>query len=148
MELRSPAFSELRSHRQFIVLWGDPGTGKSFAAREYDPGAFWKQPSKWWCGYDGQGTVVLDDFYGWLTPDTVCRLADIYPLTVERKGGQCDFMAHTLIATSNKHWDNWWHDEIIEKQRGAIKRRITLCLNFIGFYPDSIVTVCNCFNKN
>ena len=45
------------------MLWGPSGTRKSrFVAARW-PDAFWKAPeSKWWDGYSGQETVVLDDF--------------------------------------------------------------------------------------
>ena len=45
------------------VLWGPSGTGKSRFVAACWPDAFWKAPeSKWWDGYSGQETVVLDDF--------------------------------------------------------------------------------------
>ena len=51
------------------VLWGPSGTGKSrFVAARW-PDAFWKAPeSKWWDGYSGQETVVLDDFKDYAMP--------------------------------------------------------------------------------
>ena len=52
------------------------------------PDAFWKAPeSKWWDGYSGHETVVLDDFkdYGMPLVD-LQRLLDWYPLWVEVKG--------------------------------------------------------------
>ena len=70
------------------VLWGPSGTGKSrFVAARW-PDAFWKAPeSKWWDGYSGHETVVLDDFkdYGMPLVD-LQRLLDWYPLWVEVKG--------------------------------------------------------------
>ena len=63
------------------VLWGPSGTGKSrFVAARW-PDAFWKAPeSKWWDGYSGHETVVLDDFkdYGMPLVD-LQRLLDWYP---------------------------------------------------------------------
>ena len=51
------------------MLWGPSGTGKSrFVAARW-PDAFWKAPeSKWWDGYSGQETVVLDDFKDYAMP--------------------------------------------------------------------------------
>ena len=70
------------------MLWGPSGTGKSrFVAARW-PDAFWKAPeSKWWDGYSGHETVVLDDFkdYGMPLVD-LQRLLDWYPLWVEVKG--------------------------------------------------------------
>ena len=63
------------------VLWGPSGTGKSrFVAARW-PDAFWKAPeSKWWDGYSGQDTVVLDDFKDYAMPLVeLQRLLDWYP---------------------------------------------------------------------
>ena len=71
------------------VLWGPSGTRKSrFVAARW-PDAFWKAPeSKWWDGYSGQETVVLDDFKDYAMPLVeLQRLLDWYPLWVEVKGG-------------------------------------------------------------
>ena len=59
------------------VLWGPSGTGKSrFVAARW-PDAFWKAPeSKWWDGYSGHETVVLDDFKDYGMP-----LVDLQRLT-------------------------------------------------------------------
>ena len=70
---------------------GPSGTGKSrFVAARW-PDAFWKAPeSKWWDGYSGQETVVLDDFKDYAMPLVeLQRLLDWYPLWVEVKGGAC-----------------------------------------------------------
>ena len=51
------------------VLWGPSGTGKSRFVAACWPDAFWKAPeSKWWDGYSGQETVVLDDFKDYAMP--------------------------------------------------------------------------------
>ena len=75
---------------------------------EFDAGAYWKQRSNWWDGYSTQETVVLDEFYGWLPFDLLLRLCDRYPLLVETKGGQVQFVAKTIIITSNSLPSNWY----------------------------------------
>ncbi len=78
------------------VYWGEPGVGKS--RRALDEGgadAYWlPKPtgsSVWWNGYCGQEVVVIDEFYGWISRDMMCRLCDRYPLYVETKGGAVQF---------------------------------------------------------
>jgi hypothetical protein len=90
------------------VLQGPTGTGKSKWAMDNYPGAYWKQRSNWWDGYVGQETVVLDEFYGWLPFDLLLRLCDRYPLLVETKGGQTQFVAKTIIITTNMLPCNWY----------------------------------------
>ena len=72
------------------VFWyyGPTGTGKSYTAREEcGPGAYYKMGgNKWWCGYQGQEHVVIDDFRRDLCPfHELLRLFDRYPMQVEFK---------------------------------------------------------------
>lgn len=94
--------SEPRNHEtQVIVIQGPTGTGKSRWAKDNFPNAYWKQRSNWWDGYQGQDVVVIDEFYGWLQFDLLLRLCDRYPLFVETKGGQVNFIARKVIITTN-----------------------------------------------
>lgn len=107
--------------------YGKPGLGKSRFIRETYPSAYWKQSSNWWDLYSTQEVVVLDDFYGWLKPDMLFRMADRYPLIVETKGGQRQFLAKILIITSNKLPHQWWSDEVLARiDMEALYRRINL----------------------
>jgi len=107
-----------------IVLVGDTGAGKSHYVRQNYPDAFWKQNSKWWCGYDNHETVVLDDFYGWLPWSILLNLLDAYPMTVETKGGNVNFVAKTIIITSNVAPDMWYDHTNPQMQFPALLRRI------------------------
>lgn len=90
------------------VLQGPTGTGKSKWAMDNFPKAYWKQRSNWWDGYAGHETVILDEFYGWLPFDLLLRLCDRYPLLVETKGGQVQFVAKTIVITTNMLPCNWY----------------------------------------
>lgn len=90
------------------VVQGPTGTGKSRWAMETYPGAYWKQRSQWWDGYMGHETVIFDEFYGWVPFDLLLRVCDRYPLLVETKGGQVQFVAKTVIITSNSLPNNWY----------------------------------------
>jgi len=98
-----------RNHEVEVhVIQGPTGTGKSRWAMEQYPGAYWKQRSNWWDGYIGQEVVVIDEFYGWLPFDLVLRICDRYPLMVETKGGQVQFVAKTIIFTTNQLPSSWY----------------------------------------
>lgn len=94
--------SKPRQHiTEVIVIQGPTGTGKSRWAADNYPDAYWKQKSQWWCGYADHETVVIDEFYGWIAFDLLLRLCDRYPLYVESKGGQINFVAKRIVITSN-----------------------------------------------
>lgn len=107
-----------------IVLVGMPNSGKSHWARTNYPDAYWKQNSKWWCGYDNHETVIMDDFYGWLPWSVLLNIMDCYPVQVETKGGNCNFVAKTLIITSNADPNTWYDYKNSHMNWAALERRI------------------------
>lgn len=46
-----------------------------------------KNPTKWWNGYDGQRTVILNDFKDGWRLDTMLKIMDQWPMDMEYKGG-------------------------------------------------------------
>lgn len=112
----------VRNHEVTVhVLQGPTGTGKSKWALDTYPNAYWKQRSNWWCGYMGHRTVVIDEFYGWLPFDLLLRLCDRYPMQVETKGGQVQFVADTIIITTNQCPNNWYRTSYFP----AFQRRVS-----------------------
>lgn len=112
------------------VFWGDPGTGKSRKAMEENPGAYWKPKGQWWDGYEDQEVVIIDEFYGWLPYDFILRLCDRYPLNLEIKGGTVACLMKKIIFTSNKHPDDWYQKDTLDKR--AFARRVTKLVHFVG----------------
>jgi len=106
------------------VLWGPPGTGKTRYVNDHAPGAYWvKKPiggAAFFDGYDGQEDVVIDEFYGWLPFDLLCRMCDRYPLMVDTKGGMCNFYPKRIWITSNASPNDWYKFGL-----GAMARRLT-----------------------
>lgn len=111
-----------------FVFYGPPGTGKTRLA-EYlaGPEAYWLPAPNasggplWWDGYEGQDTVIIDEFYGWIPHPTMLRICDRYPLTVQVKGGTRRLAVTRVFITSNKHPVHWWPRSGL----GAMERRIT-----------------------
>jgi len=53
---------DLEGEPVFMWLHGDTGTGKSHLARRLYPDAYFKPAAtKWWDGYNGEETVIIDD---------------------------------------------------------------------------------------
>lgn len=106
-------------------IYGKPGVGKSHKALTENPGAFWKAPlNQWWDGYQGQKTIILDEFSGrWFPWEILMKLLDCYPLPVEQKGGMMPMMANKIVITSNKYpWDLY---NRLKFPMEALYRRIT-----------------------
>jgi hypothetical protein len=86
-----------------IWLYGSTGSGKTRHVYDTHPDEdiFIKQPgNKWFCGYRGQSIALFDDFRGnWWTFAYFLRVLDRYPLTVETKGGTCEWCAKTIYIT-------------------------------------------------
>jgi hypothetical protein len=95
-----------------IVLQGPKGVGKSKFAAEFSEdlsNIYFKRENKWWCGYSGQQTVVLDDFYGgWIGYSDFLKLLDRYPYLVEAKGKTYQFVSRTIIITTNGLPHKWY----------------------------------------
>ncbi|UJO02088.1 Rep [Molossus molossus associated circovirus 1] len=115
-----------RDHITRVYLCiGPTGCGKTSFCKRVAPEAYWKFRSpgsnEWWDGYDRHSDVVIDEFYGWIKYDTLLRLIDSSPLSVEIKGGVVQFVARRLFITSNRDLDDWYPG-ITDKS--ALQRRI------------------------
>lgn len=116
------SFSEYRNlitpKRDFItfttVYWGEPGVGKTrLVADTVDSEDVYWLPKPngtrvFWDGYHGQKDVVIDEFFGWIPRDLMCRICDRYPFRVETKGGSVEFVARRVFITSNNSPNSWW----------------------------------------
>lgn len=105
-------------------FYGPPGTGKTHYARhEWGEAFYIKAQNKWFDGYVGQETIVLDD----LDKGGACLghylkiWADKWACTGEVKGGQVNLTHRRFIVTSNYTIEELWPEDL-EMQR-AISRR-------------------------
>jgi len=118
-----------------IVLFGDAGTGKSKWAYDYDPQLYSKPDGEWWDGYDGQKTVLLDDFYGGILYPTFLKVLDRYPYNAPIKGGFLWAQWTTVIITSNKSPSDWYKHGFSP----ALRRRLhTVYKLMFGMEPKII----------
>ena len=113
-----------------MVLYGPTGTGKTYAAvNVISGGNYYKceSPSKsgdklWFNGYEGQSTLIIDDFSGGVDFRYLLVLLDKYKLKVEIKGGHVWACWTNVIITSNVHPRHWYSPTI---DQAPLARRIT-----------------------
>ena len=110
-----------------IVHYGAPGTGKSRGVFSAFPEAYPKASGKWWDHYDGQDTIIMDDFDGsFLSFGDFKRYVDRYPTLVEIKGSTVPLLATRWVITTNVYPSHWWSLNCTgESGRDAIWRRIS-----------------------
>lgn len=113
--------------RNCYVYWGATGLGKSRRAwDEAGMEAYPKDPrTKWWCGYRGQSSVVIDEFRGDIGISHMLRWLDRYPVSVETKGSSVPLRASKLWITSNLDPRHWYPD-LDEETKAALLRRLQI----------------------
>ncbi len=119
------------------VFYGEPGSGKTYAASEKYPDAFWLCPPNvrggpvWFTGYSGQSDVIIDDFYGWMQWTQLLRILDRYPLNVQIHGYSIPFLGKNIVLTSNVHPERWYaYDKSDHMKYEALRRRIDKITKF------------------
>ena len=86
---------------ELLWLFGSSGVGKSRYVMKHHPDAYWKLgTNKWFDGYSGQETVVIDEFRSSFKFSFFLQLLDRYPLKVETKGGMAQFVPKKIVIVS------------------------------------------------
>lgn len=127
MTLRKDAKKIRRLDMEVSVIWGRPGCGKTRYV--YDTEGMENVYSLhisengrlWYDGYEGENTLLIDEYYGRIKYSDLLQILDIYPLRLEVKGGTTWANWHKVYITSNEH-PNKWYPNVIDKK--ALYRRI------------------------
>lgn len=112
-------------------LYGPTGTGKSRFANAAAPSAYWKPGgNKWWCQYEAQEDVIIDDYRRDLcTFSELLRMFDRYPYLVEGKGVTMQFMAKRIFITTPKTLEDTWEGRT-EEDINQLNRRVEFIIRF------------------
>lgn len=113
---------------QNFWIWGPTGCGKSKIVRELFEGEYYnKKLDKWWCGYNHEDIIVLED----MDPPHARPLerdlkiwCDHYPFNAEVKGGNLLIRPKVVIVTSQYSMERCLQEGDHEA-RSAISRRFT-----------------------
>lgn len=116
------------------VLWGSTRTGKTKAAMTSlckDGRLPFMLPMGggfWFDGYQGQDTLVIDDFYGQIKFSDLLNVLDDQVHQYPIKGGFIYSAWTRVFITSNSHPDDWWKGsraEIPAASMAAMMARLT-----------------------
>jgi len=112
------------------VLWGDAGVGKTryaYASSEPEDVFILNKSNSgnlWWDNYEGQRTLIIDDFYGWVEHSTLLRILDRYPFRLEIKGSTTWAAWKQVYITSNRHPSTWYSKSFDWTEDMALQRRL------------------------
>lgn len=117
------------------VLWGEAGTGKTRYAVESSNDYYILTNSNsggvWFDGYNGQKTLIIDDFYGWIKFNFLLRILDGYQLRIETKGNHTYALWDTVYITSNNSPDTWYdYSKFTTQQYNALFRRLSNIVHY------------------
>ncbi|AUM61715.1 Rep [uncultured virus] len=129
-----------------VLLFGDAGTGKSTKARMYAKlyGEHYVLgvPSGgniWFNGYNGEASILIDEFKGWMTPTYLNQLLDGFKMKLPIKGDFVNAKHTHVFITSNFPPEEWWSEKVIWN-RESLLRRINHIYEFRGTnHVDAII---------
>lgn len=107
-------------------ICGPSGCGKSRSVRAEYPCAYNKDPkTRWWDGYTGQETIVIDDLdiYDKSIGGDLKRWVDHYPFPAQMKGSSVVIRPKRVIVTSQYTPEEIWDDP---KTLEALNRRFNV----------------------
>lgn len=112
-----------------------------------------KSGKAWFDGYNGQETVVLEEFYGWLSITTLLSLINTTPYRIPVKGGSRSFVARRVFITSNTPPSKWYNQtgSIDSAVMAALSARLSPPIGhsfFLGYGPQKNWLSCPCQERS
>lgn len=120
---------------EIYVFFGEPGTGKSYAARQLYPDIYdvpIQRKGNFWLTDAAHETpvILIEDFDGNMPLKNLNRLLDPYAMQMEKKGGYVRWIPKIVILTTNTPPHLWYPKDGRQNVLRQIYRRITKCFDF------------------
>lgn len=109
MRMAELKYKYLEEERPIIipdVYWIFGGTARERKCKAYmlGEGAYRPLSDKWWDGYDGEETVIIEEIdEKYCTAKRLNQLTDCFPFRVETKGGSRQVQYNRIIITSESY---------------------------------------------
>ncbi len=126
------------------VVYGQSGSGKSHFAEHFDPGNTYAFPDLNRRerlnidNYNGERTIVIEDYDGAITFRTLLRILDIYNVELNTKGDFAPADWNNVIITANSHPTTWYNNDVDSwggDNVSPLQRRIHYLIEAKGTYP-------------
>lgn len=121
---------------EVTLITGPTGTGKTRYAMEQEPYKIQGSDLKWWDGYEGEDTILIDEYNNDTGITTLLKLLDGYQLRLDTKGSFTYANWHKVYITTNLELHEI-HDKAKPAHRDALFRRITKTIN-LWDNPDEL----------
>lgn len=122
-------------HVDVDIIWGRTGTGKTrswfervqYGGYRFQYGA---NGAIWWDGYNGQQSILFDEFSCQIPLSTMLMYLDGYPCRLPVKGAHTYAAWKNVTIISNEDPQSWYRN-VVPCKRNAFARRIG-CVTYIG----------------
>lgn len=122
---------------EIVIFYGPTGSGKSWLAnKEWQDAYHVKWPEKngvfWWDKYDGEETVICNEFRHQVPYCFMLTLLDRYRMKIQVKGGMTEFRSRRIVFTTNIPPKDWYPNV---RDRAPLIRRINQYATITRFGP-------------
>ncbi len=110
---------------ELIIYYGQSGSGKTVKAWQEWPDAYdYNLETKWWEGYHGQETVIIDEFRCDIKFGFLLKLFDTKKLRLNVKYSHGQFSSKRIVLTTNMPPETWYMSKS-DEDISPLRRRLT-----------------------